>query len=287
MYEIVNVEQGSQEWHDLRAKHYKTASRTPSVMNTSPFMSREQLAMNLRGEYTPFYSNAMRQGNDLEDMVRLKAETLMGDSFMPMVAVNKEYLASLDGLNFDKDTLIEIKVSEKTFNDIKNCGDLPENYLLQIHHQMMVVDTVRTGYLVAYNPKTEEIAISEAIGRSKQDYLEIKTAWDKFDDEKDTLKVLEFDLSDNKYFMEAAEEFKAAKQIADAGNEVLAKAKEKLYKYYKGGKTFGGGVTVSYAKESTSTKWADVVKDNKKLLKDVDMSKYESKKAASYKILSK
>jgi len=284
MYKVINVEQGSQEWHDLRAKHYKTASRTPSVMNASPFMSREQLAMNLRGEYTPFYSNAMRQGNDLEDMVRLKAESLMGDSFMPMVAVNEGYLASLDGLNFDKDTLIEIKVSEKTFNEIKNCGDIPDHYLIQIHHQMMVIDTVQTGYLVAYNPKTEEIAVSIPITRSEQDYIEMKAAWEKFDDEKDTLKVLEFDLSNDEEFMKEVENFKKSKENADIAKLKLDEAKRRLHSFHKGGKTSGGGVTVSFSKESISLKYADIYKDNKQMLKDIDLTKYKAVKDGSYKV---
>ena len=286
MYEIINVEQGTQEWHDLRAKYYKTASRTPSVLNESPFMSREQLAMNLRGEYEPFYSKAMRQGNDLEDMVRERVNELLQDTFMPLVGCKGEYLASLDGINFEKDTLIEIKVSKKTFEAIKE-DDIPMNYLLQIQHQMMVFDTVDTGYLAAYNPDTEEIAISRPIVPNMIVIDSIREGWDSFDKEKDTLIVKEFDLSEDKFFKSAAEDYKVAKRISDEKTEILNKAKEKLCQFYKGGKTFGAGVTVSYAKESKTVSYSNIYKDNKELLKDVDLTKYTTLKKASFRITAK
>jgi predicted phage-related endonuclease len=249
-------------------------------------MSREQLAMNLRGEYEPYYSAAMKQGNDLEDMVRTKANDLLQELFMPMVAVKDGYLASLDGLNFDKDTLIEIKVSEKTFNDIVR-EDLPKHYLSQIHHQMMVVDTVKIGYLVAYNPKTEKIAISEPIKRDRKKQLDIKLAWRSFEDEKDTLSINESNLSEDKDFLDAVKEFKESKSLVDEATVRLNQAKEKLQSFHKGVKTFGGGVTISLSKDSKSIKYADIYKDNKTLFKDVDLSKYESIRKGSFRIVVK
>ena len=286
MYNIINVEQGTQEWHDLRAKFYKTASRTPSVMDSNPFMSKEQLAMNLRGEYEPFYSKAMRQGNELEDKVREQANILLDDLFMPMVGEDGNFLASLDGINFNRDTIIEIKVSEKTFNDIQN-DTIPLNYMHQIIHQMMVFDSVEIAYLIAYNPKTEEIAISNPINKNVTLENKIIKAWQEFDLVKDTLKVNEFDMSDNKRFNKAVEEFKSCKLEADKINEKLSEAKNKLYAFYQGGKTFGNGVTISYSKPSKSIKYADIYKQNKDKLKDIDMTKYESEKAGSYKITVK
>ena len=108
-YEIINVEQNSQEWHDLREQNYKTASRTPIVCDVSPFQTKVQLAMQLRGEYEPYYNKAMQLGNQLEDEVRTLAEIKFNDTFNPLVGFKDGYLASLDGINFEKDTIIKMK----------------------------------------------------------------------------------------------------------------------------------------------------------------------------------
>ncbi len=286
MYDIIHVEQGSEEWHELRSKYYKTASRTPSVMMVNPFMSIEQLAMNLRGEYEPFYSNAMRQGNELEDMVREKANELLNDAFMPCVAVSGGFLASLDGINFDRDTIIEIKVSEKTFNQVKD-NVISDNYFFQIMHQMMVFDTVEKSYLVAYNPKTEEIAISKPILKDTTRENQIIKAWQEFDKVKDTLIVKEFDMSDNEYFMEKVSKFKEIESSYKTTLDIYNQAKEELYSMYKGGKTFGGGVTISYAKDSETTDYKSIFEDNKDLLKKVDIKKYKKPKKGGYRVTSK
>lgn len=180
MLELINIEQGSTEWHELRAKHFKTASRTPAMMGFSPFQSKEKLLSELAGDYKPFFSNAMRQGVELEDMVRELVEEKMGEPFEPQVGVNDGYLASLDGINFDGDTIVEIKVSKHTFQKLKD-GNIPKNYLYQIHHQMMVFDSVLRAYLVAYNPDTKELIMSESIIRDENAFAQIKEAWQNYD----------------------------------------------------------------------------------------------------------
>lgn len=114
MLEIINVEQGTQEWHDLRAKYPRTASRTPIVMGCSPFSNWDKLAAEIKFDVKPYYSKAMQLGNELEDMVRERANAQLGDVFMPIVGINGDFLASLDGINLEMDTIVEIKVSKHT-----------------------------------------------------------------------------------------------------------------------------------------------------------------------------
>lgn len=280
---ILNVEQGSDKWLKLREENYRTASRTPIVCGVSPFQTKEQLAMQLRGEYEPYYSQAMKQGNDLEDEVRTLAEIKFNETFKPLVGIKDGYLASLDGINFSQDTIIEIKVSEKTFNDILN-DTVPDVYYYQIQHQMMVFDTVDQAYLVAYNPKTNQTAYSKPILPDMQVIKEIKEAWGKFDKEKDKLTVKEFDLSDNADFENAVAEYKRCLEIEEKAKKNTVDAREKLLCFYHGAKTFGYGVTISKSSDSKSIKYADLYKENKALFKDIDMSKYESVKKGSFKI---
>ncbi|TLP41067.1 lambda-exonuclease family protein [Arcobacter arenosus] len=280
---ILNLKQGSELWHKTRLEHYKTASRTPIVCGVSPFQSKEQLAMQLRGEYEPFYSKAMQMGNEFEDDVRTLAEMKFNDTFKPLVGIKDDYLASLDGINFSRDTIIEIKVSEKTFNDLKD-GIIPDVYYFQIQHQMMVFDEVDQAYLVAYNPKTCETAYSKPILPDMEAILFIKESWKRFDEEKDTLKVEEFDMSENDEFLMAVDNYKLHMKELEEAKEKAEDAKKALLEFYQGGKTFGGGVTISYTKPSKSVNYSQLYKDNKALLKDVDLSKYEGERKGSFRV---
>ena len=113
-----DIQQGEADWHKLRSEFYKTASRTPAILGLSPFSNKEKVAQEIKFGVKQFYSKAMQRGNDLEDMVRDLAGEHFKDVFMPTVGSNKGYLASLDGINFEEDTIIEIKVSDKTYGRI-------------------------------------------------------------------------------------------------------------------------------------------------------------------------
>lgn len=179
MFEIIRVKQGSPEWLELRTKHYKTASRTPAIMGLSPFATAEDVGKEVKFDIKPFYNNAMKRGNQLEEYARELAKKKLDDIFMPKVGLNGEFLASLDGINFDWDTIIEIKVSEHTYKDVK-AGNIPDHYMAQIQHQLMVFN-VDKAYLVAYSPQNENIAVSEPIKSDPIFQEQIKEAWTNFD----------------------------------------------------------------------------------------------------------
>lgn len=283
MLEILDVEQGSEWWHELRGKYYRSASRTPIVCDVSPFQTKEQLAMQLRGEYTPYYNKAMQLGNELEDDIRDMVNDRLGDIFLPKVGVNDNYLASLDGINFDMDTIIEIKCSEKTTENLKY-GVIDKNYFYQIQHQLKVFDCAKVAYLCAYNPKTMELIISEPIYPNKEIFEEIEKAWDNFVAAKDTLTVTNFDLSENIEFRDAVEEYKYYKIQIDNLTELLNQSKDKLLSFYGGAKTFGGGLNITYAKESKQINYGQIYKENKELFKDIDLEKYTTIKQGSFRI---
>lgn len=283
MVEIVNMEQGSQEWHDLREKHYKTASRTPIVCEVSPHQSREQLAMQLRGEYEPFRHNAMRRGNELEDKVRILVEEQLNDVFQPLVGLRNGYLASLDGINFNRDTIIEIKVSEKTYLDIEK-GVIPEVYMYQIQHQMMVFDEADQAYLCAFNPKTEKLIVSKPI-KPDGDYAnEIKECWDKFDLEKDELKIEELDLSDDEEFTKEIEEYREEKLKELDIKKSLDSKKKSIIKRFTGVKIKGNKVSVFKVEDSETIDYKKLYEENQELFEDIDLDDYKKIKKGSIQI---
>lgn len=267
-----DLEQGSQYWHELRNKYIKTASRTPIVMGLSPFSNMDKLAQEIKFGIKPYYSKAMQLGNDLEDLVRQKANDLLGDIFMPTVVVkNDEYLASLDGINFDEDTIIEIKVSEKTFNEIKFENKIPDYYYAQIQHQMMVFDKVKLAYLVAYNPKTDEIALSKLIKKDDDFCNIICINWAKFEEFLKDYELPEVNkVEDLEALLLAKElqEINEQKKLLESREKEL---KESLKSFAVSDKNFIGNLTISKQKGNKKIDYVKLIND-----KNVDISDIEN-----------
>lgn len=248
-----NLIQGQQEWHNLRNKFIKTASRTPIVLGLSPFSNLDKLAQEIKFGIKPFYSKAMQDGNELEDMVREKANAYFNDVFMPTVGVKNDLLASLDGINFAEDTIIEIKVSEKTFQDIKS-GTIPKHYLWQIKHQMQVFDSVEKGYLVAYSKELDEIIVSDPILKDDSfgnDFFIIIEAWNKFFEYLETYELPKQNVEEDVEALSFASElFEVNQQIKEL-QEKEKELKAKLEQYATSDKTTIGNLTISKTSRKT------------------------------------
>lgn len=244
-------EQGSQEWHELRAKYTRTASRTPIVLGLSPFSKIDDLAKELKYGIKPYYNDKMKRGNELEPMVRELANKHFNDVFEPAVGVEADFLASLDGINFDGDTIIEIKVSEHTYNDVKN-GRIPEHYKAQMLHQLYVFGA-KQSYLVAYSEKEDAIVVSEAVHDDPLWFWDMVTAWDNFDA---FMKDYEYEATEEIEHTDMEWEMVALKlkEISDRKKELEAEEKEykeALLAMANGIKSKGFGVSVFPTKKST------------------------------------
>ena len=142
MSTIVNLVQGSPEWHAHRRAH-RNASETPAVLGKSPWVTPYQLWQQKLGLATPEISAAMLHGTELEPAARAAYERRTGLVMQPLVMVDGEYSASLDGLTLAGDRLVEIKCPLKgrdstLWKSIESDRRLPEHYQWQIQHQLMV-----------------------------------------------------------------------------------------------------------------------------------------------------
>ncbi|WP_067177040.1 lambda-exonuclease family protein [Sulfurospirillum sp. UCH001] len=254
------LEQGSQEWHDLRAKYHRTASRTPIVLGLSPFQKKDNLARELKFGIKPYYNNAMKRGNELEPYVRELANKYFNDIFEPAVGINADFLASLDGINFDADTIIEIKVSEHTYNEVKN-GRIPEHYKAQMLHQLYVFEA-KKAYLVAYSEKNDEIAVSDAVLDDPVWFWNMLTSWKEFENFMSTYELEEeIEHTDTEWEMLACK----LKDISDRKKELEAEEaeyKEALLSMANGVKSKGFGVSV-YPTKKKSVDYKTLLAENK------------------------
>lgn len=144
-----NVEQGSQEWHDMRLgkitasriKDVMTNGRGSNISKTAETYMFELLAEILTGETKPFFVNdAMRWGTETEPQARAMYE-LRNDVEVKEVAfieLNEFVGMSPDGLVGDNG-LVEIKCPA-TITQLKRAltDDYSSDYKAQIQMQLWV-----------------------------------------------------------------------------------------------------------------------------------------------------
>lgn len=221
--EQLHLEQNSQEWLDAR-KQYRTASEAAIVLGISPFTSVADFKLIKAGVKQQYYSAAMQQGHDLEDRVRQLSNWHFGLDFKDECWVNGDYMASLDGI--DGDTLVELKVSDRTYRDLKD-GIMPAYYHAQVQQQLFC-SPAEIGYIVAYSPKEDDIAVSERIELDYAVIDKIEAAWEAFD----AMEVPEVaDMSNNGAVMELFQRYAKIKAETERAKDEMDEIKKGLIEH--------------------------------------------------------
>jgi putative phage-type endonuclease len=109
---VVRMAQGSPEWHAHRRK-FRNASETPIVLGISPWTTPHQLWQLKLGLVEQVVSPAMQRGTELEPVARAAYERQTGHVMQPLVVVDGEYSASLDGMTLGGERIVEIKCPVK------------------------------------------------------------------------------------------------------------------------------------------------------------------------------
>ena len=153
MSTIVKLVQGSPEWHAHRAQ-CRNASETAIVMGESPWQTPYQLWELRTGRRLPEVNGAMARGTALEPQARAAYEALTGNVMQPLVLVEGDYSASLDGLTFEGDLLLEIKCpvrgKDSTLWRQVDQGEIPAHYRWQLEHQFLVSKAAK-GHLYVFD----------------------------------------------------------------------------------------------------------------------------------------
>lgn len=160
---IVNVVQGSEEWHILRRTHIG-ASECAAVMGLDTYVTPYQVwRKKLLGDKTED-TYAMERGRELEPIARKVLEEKKGHAFQPVTCISDQYpwmMASLDGLN-DDGTILEIKCPlPKNFSKIlTNDGlNVPISWQWQIQHQLCVTELKEAILFVYSEAEAMEVTI--------------------------------------------------------------------------------------------------------------------------------
>jgi predicted phage-related endonuclease len=192
----------------------------------------------------------MQRGRELEPAARAAYEQLTGLVMEPLVLVDGEYSASLDGMTLDGSLILEVKApvrgqGSELWKEVQ-AGQLPEHYFWQVQTQLMVsaaklahvwIWDGRQGVLLEQHPAPDR-------------WSEIRKAWDALMElirtdqpplltERDTRERQDPD------WRLAAERVINAKRLADGAATELEAAKRALIALTTHPSERGAGVCVT------------------------------------------
>jgi len=148
--QLLNVEQGSPEWHAERAKRIG-ASEIAATLGKSPYYTERELWLFKKGMVPEWFVQdeyIFDKGHRFEEKMRAEWFALTGQDFKPTVRVNKKYphlIASLDG-EFE-DSIFEAKLLGKAvLQEIKETNKPPYHHWIQVQDQLMITKAEKCIY---------------------------------------------------------------------------------------------------------------------------------------------
>ena len=152
--------QGSDAWLALR-KTKVSGTDSAVILGVSPWKTQYQLWEQKLDRRPPDpVTPAMQRGTYLEPLALEKYEEKTGRQMMPSVVFSKErswQMASLDGISFDKDLILEIKCGPRVYAEAEK-GNIPDYYYAQMQHNMECSDVDMCHYF-CWLPDKEGILI--------------------------------------------------------------------------------------------------------------------------------
>jgi putative phage-type endonuclease len=246
---IVRMIQGSPQWREHR-RRYRNASESSVVMGRSPFQTPYQLWQVKLGLIEQEVTPAMRHGSEMEPVARAAYERHTGRVMQPLVVVDGEYSASLDGITLNGDRVVELKCPVKgrdsTLWKTVEAGQLPEHYKLQIQHQLLVTKADVADVYVFDGTDGTLLEVTP----QRETWPQLYRAWDEFMGfvtSKRPPPLSEGDVrerSDSEWAA-AARHYLETKLFADQAQKALAEAKEVLVALASHTSESGGGVSVT------------------------------------------
>lgn len=150
---IIELDQGSPEWLSWR-KTVITATDASAIMGNNPWTTPYKCWQRKLGLVEEKKSNdAMERGKKLEPEARDLFIQKFGINMTPRVIESEEFNflgASLDGLSDCKKYILEIKCGGSGLHNQAKHGIVPDYYLDQIQHQLLVTRCEKAFYY-SYN----------------------------------------------------------------------------------------------------------------------------------------
>lgn len=273
MSTIVKLVQGSPEWHDHRRRH-RNASETPAVLQLSPWLTAYQLWLIKTGRAPqPEVTPAMAHGTRLEPLAREAYEQETGYVMEPLVLVDGEYSASLDGITLAGDLILEIKCPKAKDSKLlaeAKAGRVPVHVYWQMQTQLLV-SGAELAHLYVYDGSSG-ILLEQRPEASAWDTL--RQDWDRFamlvrTDQPPPLTERDTVIRTDAEWLAAASAYITTKQQADDAAAAVDALKQRLMQLAAHTSEQGGGVSVSRYWKAGTVDYRKVPQ-----LADVDLEQY-------------
>lgn len=144
-------EQGTPEWLAFR-KHKMGSSTAATIMGVDPWKTQLVLWEDMLLDKKTPVNRAMQRGKDEEPKARKWFNEWQQRAYEPVVLQMIDFpniIASLDGYVVENGEFIGVEIKAPGLDDhlVALSGQVPEKYLWQIYHQMMVSGAKKWWYL--------------------------------------------------------------------------------------------------------------------------------------------
>lgn len=284
---IINLEQGSPEWLSWR-KTVITATDCPAILGSSPWSTAYkcwQRKLDLIPEQKS--NDAMERGKSLEPVIRDRFIKKFGITMTPVVVESSEYSflgASLDGLSDCGKYILEIKTGGYKLYKMAQDGIVPQYYMDQMQHQLLVTRADKCFYQVGSEDEDKDIVIEVFPDPSfENNFIPFARAFLRCVAFRETPELQDSDykdMSDEPKWKECATEYRKINEQIKTLEEVKENYRKELLKLCEDQNCSGVGIKVL-----KTTVRGRVAYDDIPEIKDVDLDKYRKGTTTMWKIM--
>lgn len=142
---VLELSQGSQEWHAARARHF-CASEAPAALGASKYMTRSELLhqkhTGIAADVDAATQRRFDSGHAAEVAARAIVQQRLGEDLYPVTGTLEveglPLLASFDGLTITDDLVWETKLLSNGLLSQVQAGELEPHYYWQLEQQLLV-----------------------------------------------------------------------------------------------------------------------------------------------------
>lgn len=279
---IVNLDQGSKEWLTWR-RGFITASDASAIMSCNPWETPYKCWQRKLGLIEEKKSNAaMEDGKRLEPIARDKFNEETGFAMKPVVVESSEIAflgASLDGM--DSNTILEIKCSSNgNLHDMARKGIIPDYYLCQMQHQLIVTRAEKCFYYSYYRDEGIKIEVFPDAEFEEKYLAKARDFWKKVAFfEPPSLESSDYrDMNDNLTWNEYANMYQEVDRELKALEDKKDYLRKKLIELCEDQSSQGSGLKIM----KIITK-GRIVYDEIPEIKNVDLEKHRKASVISWK----